>query len=87
MTRFLLQFWSEHHLLVITVHQLAIGGDGRADSPRHSAKFGSYTAMDLDSNLLVVNIELVQSNEVSNSNTTEKEGLVRTAMVCNWDHW
>ena len=27
--------------------QLVIGGDGRADSPGHSAKFGSYTVMEL----------------------------------------
>ena len=63
-------------------HQLAIGGDGRADSLGHSAKFGSYTAMDLDSHL-VVNIELVQSNEVSSSNSMEKEGLVRTVHFLN----
>ena len=27
---------------------LIIGGDGRADSPGHSAKYGSYTVMELE---------------------------------------
>uniref|UniRef100_A0AAV2LZS8 Uncharacterized protein n=1 Tax=Knipowitschia caucasica TaxID=637954 RepID=A0AAV2LZS8_KNICA len=49
----------------------------RADSPGHSAKYGSYTMMDLKSNK-VVDIQLVQSNEVGNSVRMEKEGLVRS---------
>jgi solute carrier family 8 (sodium/calcium exchanger) len=35
---------------------LIIGGDGRADSPGHSAKFGSYTVMELKKK----DIQLVQ---------------------------
>lgn len=38
---------------------LAVGGDGRADTPGHSAKFGSYTMMDLDESL-VFDVQLVQ---------------------------
>jgi len=38
---------------------LSIGGDGRADSPGHSAKYGSYGLIDLDTNK-VIHIELVQ---------------------------
>jgi len=38
---------------------LSIGGDGRADSPGHSAKYGSYGIIDLDDNK-VLHIELVQ---------------------------
>ena len=38
---------------------LTIGGDGRADSPGHSAKFGSYGIIDLSINK-VIHIELVQ---------------------------
>lgn len=41
---------------------LIIGGDGRADSPGHSAKFGSYTVMELK-NKKVIDIELVQVNK------------------------
>ena len=40
---------------------LSIGGDGRADSPGHSAKYGSYGLIDLDTNK-VIHIELVQVN-------------------------
>ena len=36
---------------------LVIGGDGRADSPGHSAKYGSYTIFDLEkSNVLDVQL-------------------------------
>ena len=38
---------------------LTLGGDGRADTPGHSAKFGSYGMLDLDL-MLVVDIQLVQ---------------------------
>ena len=69
---------------------MIIGGDGRADSPGHSAKFGSYTVFDLKQKS-VIDIELVEvsvimctillnytmSNEVKNSNQMEKEGLIR----------
>ena len=33
--------------------QLVIGGDGRADSPGHSAKFGSYTVMELKKEVVI----------------------------------
>ena len=38
---------------------LIIGGDGRADSPGHSAKFGSYTVMELKQKV-IIDIQLVQ---------------------------
>ena len=38
---------------------LSIGGDGRADSPGHSAKYGSYGIIDLHT-IKVLHIELVQ---------------------------
>jgi len=38
---------------------VVLGGDMRADSPGHCAKFGSYTMMDLRSNR-VVDIQLIQ---------------------------
>ena len=72
---------------------LSVGGDGRADSPGHSAKYGSYGIIDLTINK-VIHVELVQvsqnqwswnssiiffeqSNEVKSSNHMEKEGLSR----------
>lgn len=38
---------------------IVIGGDMRADSPGHCAKYGSYTVMDLAGNR-VIHVELVQ---------------------------
>ncbi|KAJ8369539.1 hypothetical protein SKAU_G00095670 [Synaphobranchus kaupii] len=49
----------------------------RADTPGHCAKYGSYTMMDLKANR-VIDLQLVQSNEVGNSQHMEKEGLVRS---------
>jgi len=39
--------------------EIVLGGDMRADSPGHSAKYGSYTVMELRSNR-VLHISLVQ---------------------------
>ena len=38
---------------------LTIGGDGRADSPGHSAKYGSYGIIDLATNK-IIDMQLVQ---------------------------
>ena len=38
---------------------LMIGGDGRADSPGHSAKYGSYTLMELE-HKAILDVQLVQ---------------------------
>ena len=40
---------------------VVIGGDGRCDSMGHSAKYGSYTAMNPETNK-ILNVEIVQSN-------------------------
>ncbi|XP_061599729.1 uncharacterized protein LOC133462479 [Cololabis saira] len=50
------------------------GGDMRADSPGHSAKYGSYTMMNLAVDK-VIDVQLVQSNQVGGSNLMEKQGL------------
>ncbi|XP_063073829.1 uncharacterized protein LOC134464290, partial [Engraulis encrasicolus] len=54
-----------------------VGGDMRADSPGHSAKYGSYSLMDLNTNT-VIDVQLVQSNEVGGSYHMELEGLKRS---------
>ncbi|XP_041464943.1 uncharacterized protein LOC121415701 [Lytechinus variegatus] len=68
----------QHQLLnrIKPGEKLIIGGDGRSDSPGHSAKFGSYTFMDMKTKK-VIDVQLVQSNEVKSSNAMEKEGLSR----------
>ena len=42
-----------------TEEEVVLGGDMRADSPGHCAKFGSYTMMELKINR-VIDIQLVQ---------------------------
>ncbi|XP_052458985.1 uncharacterized protein LOC128017581 isoform X2 [Carassius gibelio] len=56
--------------------KIALSGDMRADSPGHSAKYGSYTLLHPDSNK-ILDIQLIQSNEVGGSAHMEKEGLRR----------
>ncbi|XP_042588995.1 uncharacterized protein LOC122138752 [Cyprinus carpio] len=55
---------------------IGLAGDMRADSPGHSAKYGSYTLMHTESST-ILDIQLVQSNEVGGSYHMEKEGLKR----------
>ena len=49
----------QQQLLSASKLPLTIGGDGRADSPGHSAKYGSYGIIDLHTNK-ILHIELVQ---------------------------
>ncbi|XP_064463931.1 uncharacterized protein LOC135375135 [Ornithodoros turicata] len=56
--------------------ELCLAGDGRADSPGHSADFGTYSLMETGINR-IIHMELVKSTEVSSSNKMEKEGLER----------
>ena len=46
-------------LLQVEDRPLTLGGDGRADSPGHSAKYGTYTTMELEANV-VIDLQLVQ---------------------------
>jgi hypothetical protein len=57
-----LQAWEkqqEQLLQTLKDHKLVLGGDARCDSPGHSAKYGSYTLMDLDTNR-ILDFQLVQ---------------------------
>nr|XP_055062873.1 uncharacterized protein LOC129445902 isoform X2 [Misgurnus anguillicaudatus] len=65
----LLQRLSQHDKAII-------GGDMRADSPGHSAKYGSYSVMNIREKT-IIDIQLVQSNEVGGSYHMELEGLKR----------
>jgi solute carrier family 8 (sodium/calcium exchanger) len=60
----ILTIWNEHQTELFKQlrrekRSLVLGGDGRADSPGHSAKYGSYTTMELKKKV-VLDIELVQ---------------------------
>lgn len=56
--------------------RVVLGGDGRCDSPGYSAKYCSYSLMDLESNK-IIDVQLVQSNEVKGSTHMELLGLKR----------
>ena len=51
-------------------------GDGRCDSPGYSAKYGTYTLIDEESNL-IIEFSIVQVTEVTSSNAMEYEGCKR----------
>lgn len=59
-----LTFWRSHQLeliqqLIERMGEVILGGDMRADSPGHCAKYGSYTMMEVRSNR-IIDIQLVQ---------------------------
>lgn len=57
--------------------KIAVSGDMRTDSPGNTAKFGSYTVMEL-ADKKILDIQLVQRNEVGSSVKMETEGLRRS---------
>ena len=56
--------------------EVVAGGDGRCDSPGHSAKYGTYSKVDTASSK-VLDFSLFQVTEVKHSNAMELEGLKR----------
>ena len=52
-------------------------GDGRSDSPGHTAKYGTYSLMDEKSGK-IVDFSLIHVSEVSSSNAMEYEGCKRS---------
>ena len=57
-------FWKQEQTSILTVLQtghkdLVLSGDGRCDSPGYSAKYGLYTFMELDYNV-VLHIKLMK---------------------------
>lgn len=63
-----LTFWQSRQLelmqlLIQRTGEVIVGGDMRADSPGHCAKYGSYTLLDVRSNQ-IVDIQLVQVNNI-----------------------
>ncbi|XP_049324303.1 uncharacterized protein LOC111195039 isoform X2 [Astyanax mexicanus] len=69
--------YQETELQFLSQRKVKIGGDMRADSPGHSAKYGTYSVMNLETNN-IIDIQLIQSNEVGGSHNMEKEGLKRS---------
>ncbi|XP_066263538.1 uncharacterized protein [Branchiostoma lanceolatum] len=74
--------WAEKQVTMLNILRaekkpLVCGGDGRADTPGHCAKYGTYTLMELRKTI-VIDVQLVQSNEVGGSYHLELEGLRRS---------
>ena len=64
---------------------LVLGGDGRADSPGHSAKFGSYSLVELNHNNIVLDICLVQVCKVSIYNYYCNCRVMRCLVAITWN--
>ena len=63
---------------------IVLGGDGRADSMGHSAKYGTYTCIELLWNC-IVDIHIETSSEVGGSYHMELEGLKRSLdLLTDW---
>ena len=56
---------------------VVLAGDGRCDSPGHSAKYCTYTFLDVESKK-VVDFNVVAITEVTNSNPMEKKGFLES---------
>ena len=71
----------EQNLVIASIREkgepVMLAGDGRADSPGHSAKYGTYTMMNVDTDK-IVDFEVVQVMDVKNSNAMEKQGFIDT---------
>ncbi|KAG0441500.1 hypothetical protein HPB47_015927 [Ixodes persulcatus] len=75
--------WNKHQNELFAAaagRHLTIAADGRADSPGHSAKYGTYTMLDADDNK-VIHVETVQSNESGGCYHMELEGLKRSLSI------
>uniref|UniRef100_A0A1A8G7P5 Zgc:123060 n=1 Tax=Nothobranchius korthausae TaxID=1143690 RepID=A0A1A8G7P5_9TELE len=71
------QQYQEEQLRILSQKRVKVGGDMRADSAGHSAKYGSYSLMNLENNS-IIDVQLVQNSEVGGSHNMEKEGLSRS---------
>ena len=80
--------WEEERERMVTEitekNIVILAGDGRCDSPGHSAKYCTYTFLDAETGK-VVDTTVVPVTEVANSNAMEKEGFIRVLrrIQCN----
>ncbi|KAL1448016.1 hypothetical protein MTO96_028301 [Rhipicephalus appendiculatus] len=74
--------WDEHQERLLTQLRgtnLQLAGDGRCDSPGHSAKYLTYYFLCPDSGNIIhtEQVQVKESEQVKASATMEKEGLIR----------
>ncbi|XP_059912256.1 uncharacterized protein LOC132461222 [Gadus macrocephalus] len=75
------EYWEEKRSEAISRLQgkdVVLLGDGRNDSPGHSAQYCSYTTMELDSKEIVYVATIDKRQTNWNSNIMEKEGFIQT---------
>ena len=77
--------WKSHQQQLIESllkenRELTLAGDGRADSPGHSAKYGSYTVVDLTCNK-VVDFKLVQVSGASTKRLLYMQSCISLCIV------
>ena len=73
-------YWTMHQTAILAVllpDQLELCGDARSDSPGHSAKYTSYTMMDMTTNL-ILDQQLMTVTETGSSVLMEKAALQRS---------
>ena len=72
-------YWTSHQTAILSVLSetpISVSGDARCDSPGFSAKYSSYTLMEMESSL-IIDQQLIQVTETGSSVKMEKEGLKR----------
>ena len=71
--------WQTHQICLLEKFKntLCLLGDGRCDSPGYTAKYGTYTHLEQESGV-IVDFQLIQVSEVSNSVVMEREGFERS---------
>ncbi|XP_049512920.1 uncharacterized protein LOC125940603 [Dermacentor silvarum] len=73
--------WDEHQREVMASLEgsIQLCGDGRCDSPGHSAKFMTYTFLCPDAKKIVhtEQVQVRENDEITSSTQMEKEGLIR----------
>ena len=73
---FYLKHQSENIKKIIHDEKLLVGGDGRCDSPGHTAKYCTYSLSDQKTNRILC-ASVTQVTETGNSNAMEKLGFVK----------
>ena len=83
--------WKQHQeeILDQLKHEkrgLVLGGDGRADTPGHCAKFGLYTLMELEKQI-VLDVQLIHVSSKHHTSPTHKLNYIRAMKLVEVTTW